>query len=618
MPQSKARSRRKRVVWATNRVQDLATSVYLPLCTDRREIRLLTLSPGQFQDEIHSSLSNFSLNECPPYEALSYVWGAGGFTRKIFVSGLPKHVTQNLEIALRHLRHVSQTRVLWVDAICINQRDIPERNTQVIHMGDVYRSAFRVIAWLGEKDEDSNLAYDALEALPTDEQVHWDFSKSPTFKKTFLEAKYTTAIERLFRRAWWQRMWTVQESILGPTLYFVCGSREISADIICDISLGFDKHVRSCCQRVLRREHIDTKLSNSMVVLYDLWMSRTSKDSQNFIWLLSKFRFRLCSDPRDKVYGVLGLCSAEERKKILPDYSTPVSLVYEQVALNIIKINQSLDVFSQVCRRSFDGVELATVSLPSWVPDWTLEMTARNQNVLTIRQERNDDYRASSGVFASVKYIKQGRIALKGILLGVVAVLGTPNPSGNVNKSIVNNWRDMARVEALPDRLYNKKTSTTYYDAFWQTLCCSIPPSRTSLHDSSQVIRTCNNTSYRSWYNSWCTWVSEFDGDADRLDLVSSEYSGSEIYAFGASVEVSTSMRRLFISSDEEWLGFAPINAIAGDVIALLEGGSVPYILRPRSKPQAGDYELIGDAYVHGVMDGERWNPDLLQEIILV
>ncbi len=70
-------------------------------------------------------------------------------------------------------------------------------------------------------------------------------------------------------------------------------------------------------------------------------------------------------------------------------------------------------------------------------------------------------------------------------------------------------------------------------------------------------------------------------------------------------------MRRLFISSDEEWLGLALMNDIAEDVIALLEGGSVPYILR-LSETQAECYELIGDAHVHGAMDGESWNRDLL------
>jgi hypothetical protein len=77
-------------------------------------------------------------------------------------------------------------------------------------------------------------------------------------------------------------------------------------------------------------------------------------------------------------------------------------------------------------------------------------------------------------------------------------------------------------------------------------------------------------------------------------------------------------MRKLFVSEDERWLGLAPMDAEVGDIIALLEGGPVPYILRPRVGEEAGCYELIGDAYVHGLMDGEGWKPDLLQEIVLL
>lgn len=617
MPQSKSRARRKKLVRATNRAQDLATSVYLPLSADQREIRLLRLSPGQFQDAIHCSLSNFSLNECPPYEALSYVWGAGGPSRQIFVGGLPQQVTQNLEIALRYLRHSSQIRVLWVDAICINQKDIPERNTQVIHMGDVYRSASRVIAWLGEEGEDSNLAYDAMEALPIDEQVHWDPLQNPALNETFLEARYTTAIKRLFEGAWWQRVWTVQESILGQTLYLVCGNREIPAELICAVSQGYFKHVNSCCRRFLWKENRHMSLWAPMALSDDLNTNRIEKDSQDLLRLLAKFRTRLCYDPRDKIYGLLGLCSPDERKQILPDYSVPVSVVYEQVALNTIERTRSLDVFSQAYR-FLEGVEMATLELPSWVPDWTLEMTDYQHESLQIRQERNSDYKASSGRAASVKYVKEGRIALQGIILGVVAVLGLPNYEGRLTKEICNKWRDIARVGILPDRLYDKKTSTTYRDAFWQTLCCSVLPSRTSLPDYPQRIRACNTASDRSWYNAWWTWVSEFDAAENEIDLISSEYTGSEIHVFNGSVGSSTCLRRLFISRDEEWLGLAPMNANAGDVIALLEGGRVPYILRPRSDIHAGVYELVGDAYVHGVMDGEGWNQDLLQEIVLV
>jgi len=76
-------------------------------------------------------------------------------------------------------------------------------------------------------------------------------------------------------------------------------------------------------------------------------------------------------------------------------------------------------------------------------------------------------------------------------------------------------------------------------------------------------------------------------------------------------------MRKFFVSKDEGWLGLAPMEAELGDRIALLEGGSVPYILRPKIGKET-EYELIGDAYVHGIMDGQAWKIDELVNIILV
>jgi hypothetical protein len=77
-------------------------------------------------------------------------------------------------------------------------------------------------------------------------------------------------------------------------------------------------------------------------------------------------------------------------------------------------------------------------------------------------------------------------------------------------------------------------------------------------------------------------------------------------------------MRRLLVSDNDRWLGLAPMDAQVGDKIVLLGGGKVPYILRPKDGAETGYYELIGDAYVHGIMDGEAWNPELLEEIVLV
>lgn len=77
-------------------------------------------------------------------------------------------------------------------------------------------------------------------------------------------------------------------------------------------------------------------------------------------------------------------------------------------------------------------------------------------------------------------------------------------------------------------------------------------------------------------------------------------------------------MRRLFISKEGEFLGLALMDAEVGDRIALLEGGRMPYILRPKVGREENEWEIIGDAYVHGIMDGEAWKPNQLIDIVLV
>lgn len=93
----------KKAIRATERAQDQVTALYTPLITERKEIRLVMLCSGNFEDDILCSLSKVSLDDKLSYEALSYVWGDQRITRRIFIDGLSKRVTRNLEIALRYL-----------------------------------------------------------------------------------------------------------------------------------------------------------------------------------------------------------------------------------------------------------------------------------------------------------------------------------------------------------------------------------------------------------------------------------------------------------------------------------------------------------------------------------
>lgn len=142
----------------------MASSMYAPLQRDSREFRLLVLRPSADRlAPIRCLLNRASFDKGKRiYTALSYVWGNPLETKPIFVNGVETQVTTNLEAALRHIREEICVKVLWVDALCINQKDEAEKNQQVGMMGEIYSGAKLVIAWLGSAGEDSDLAMEVL------------------------------------------------------------------------------------------------------------------------------------------------------------------------------------------------------------------------------------------------------------------------------------------------------------------------------------------------------------------------------------------------------------------------------------------------------------------------
>ncbi len=140
---------------------------YNPLAEDGQSIRLLRLLPSadiaaKVECEIFHAQIGGSAQV--PYEALSYTWGDPSRTVNIGLSGCAFLATVNLEAALRALRQKREARVLWVDALCINQADLREQAAQVRIMWDIYKAADCVVVWLGPKVGDSDIAMDNIAA----------------------------------------------------------------------------------------------------------------------------------------------------------------------------------------------------------------------------------------------------------------------------------------------------------------------------------------------------------------------------------------------------------------------------------------------------------------------
>lgn len=228
--------------------------VYTPLQSGDREIRVLDVKPWKVgvDDALELCLETVSLDAPGDYDALSYTWGKPNPKYDVKMDGFDFQVGGNLHAALRHLRLQDQSRRLWVDAVCINQVDVQERQAQVSIMGGIYRSASSVVAWIGEHDGHgderafqlinqifrqlhSTAAIDkfmAADVVPSMEeftfQIHknnLDWIKSVT-PLGFVNSPWLN-LSNLLERPWFGRIWIIQEVVMGRSVMLHCGMRTV-------------------------------------------------------------------------------------------------------------------------------------------------------------------------------------------------------------------------------------------------------------------------------------------------------------------------------------------------------------------------------------------------------
>ncbi|KAK4494616.1 hypothetical protein PRZ48_013972 [Zasmidium cellare] len=327
-----------------------------------REIRVLQLLPGHFEDGIECSLKVRSIDcvdrcssssrdgitaslesdDSPQntYYALSYAWGGSDETKYVSIQGagvLP--VTINLWRALRRLRSTTATRPLWADQLCINQGNTYERNHQISHMGCIYGHAARVLIWLGDARTTTN-------------------DRRATMKEQYHQLE--EAIDRTFP-SWWTRAWVVQEFMSARNGRVVCfGSCQVPYD-----EFNHMFRYRLFSRKVLGRSFKMEKIMGQFLLFKSLADDETTDLLIFRIWvsLLTD-----CKDPRDKVYSLLALMSEEERRFIKPDYNKSVAAVYAEVTYAWIAANKNLSILVLPSVMSWGSRQ----DFPSWALDFRL------------------------------------------------------------------------------------------------------------------------------------------------------------------------------------------------------------------------------------------------------
>lgn len=219
--------------------------VYKPFPSPEHWFRILVLWPAQKRDDPINkcSLAFELLSSKAKYEALSYAWGDETNKRTIYIEDRPFQVTSNLFGALKECRYSGRRpRVLWVDAVCINQRDIAEKNVQVQNMATVYQRASRVLVWLGPISNTSAMFWEVLDLYRTKRNLwqaeHPDHDQSQFFMPLHLPAQARLAVHKFLSRSWFGRAWVIQEVVLAKSAIIRCGHREIDWEtfsyFVCD------------------------------------------------------------------------------------------------------------------------------------------------------------------------------------------------------------------------------------------------------------------------------------------------------------------------------------------------------------------------------------------------
>ena len=282
-------------------------------------IRLLTLHPStNCEDQIKCTLTEVSLYDKPEYEALSYAWGLPGEERAILVNGHSVTVRENLYQALTFLRK-DRDRILWIDALCIDQKNTLERNHQVKQMGRVYENTWRVLAWLGVEKDGSD---EAMRCIASAQSY---LSRAPEVSEIFGSGS-AHAILALLGRRYWQRLWIIQELLLSKEARFQCGTQHICWEDLANLDTAIETNLSSF---QAEDGYYDPAMYDALP--FRLMRLRHRYNGRRIpLWdLLSGFSASHCVDVRDKVYGLAGL--AAEIVDLDIDYSKSTTTIYMDV-----------------------------------------------------------------------------------------------------------------------------------------------------------------------------------------------------------------------------------------------------------------------------------------------
>lgn len=545
---------------------------YTPLQTPQ-SIRLLQLSRGERDDPVQCYLFEARLDDWPSYEAVSYTWGDPKDKGVLNCSNKTISVPRNLIEGLRMLRRPDRLRILWADAVCINQNDLKERGLQVTLMARVFSEASRVLVWLGHGN--SSLIQGAFSYICWylnrkdshniamyswgGEKVCVDDSEATAFKIPADDATME-ALRYLFKCHYFSRGWIVQELVLPKSVWVYWEEACINYRFL-------ENFVRAPSRSVAHRNTVSTFHRIS-------WIRKLRKSlhetltSITFTEMLMLTRDQNFSDPRDYVYGLLGLerlCHEMrfQRPLLKPDYTVSWAKCYKSLVETLLIDHGDIGVLT-LAKHS----DLVVDSLPSWVPrlwDDTRIESSLNRNY---RQ-----YKAAESLKPTVSRQHYGGydcMRIRGV-----------------------------RVSKLRAIIAEKRQDAKGIQQFLETLAdyhgeCRVAWTMTYGNSLNGGLLRAHSQREVKHMNAYREFVSLEDREIKR------PYEKNlEAKAYYSTVSRYVKLYALFETEDNQ-LGISRLSVQPGDQVVIFLGGKMPFILRPVGEK----WRLVGVCYVHDIMDG--------------
>ncbi|PVH74918.1 hypothetical protein DL98DRAFT_18237 [Cadophora sp. DSE1049] len=604
------------------------SSTFRPLINYPLMVRIIVVHPSKDSNApVNCSLCVDSLQNHPRYTALAYTWGSDANHQTVLVNGKILWIRGSLHSALKMFRLKDKPRAIWGDAICINMEDGSERSSQVKHMPAIYSQAEEVCIWLGSQNSEQNPKVFDFFKMPISERKRYSESRGPVYVNGIGHDLLRDGLDEFFDARYWRRCWMVQEAVMARKLSIKWGTEELAWADLPDVSLLHDEtevevwshfedigyvqrrsgDIRVTGKGGLYAYHLGWKAVETIQYLRQKYAS--TPEAITLPELLQLTRYHFSSDARDRVFALYSLLPEPQRNHPLlqPDYSLSYPEVFIKAALYILDEHKSLDILSmcssipesyryaihQERRKRRPRMVLMSradsemdedpnplESLPSWVPAWNTDTGSA----------------LAPGIFAPNRtrmFNAGGTITDFSVEIGeevhVLNIKGAVIDSVQDARSVVVNF-ETKRILG-PKKMFERE---------WLVE----PPVHTGKHSTVDIF--------------WRTvltdrWVTS-DGTISRIspnvpgipETFPTDPAGERELKYIAQNRLEKDLLgfKHFISSEGR-AGMVPWDAEPEDIIVVFLGAQAPFALRKSAKHGQQFYKLIGECYVHGIMDGE-------------